>query len=115
MDLKPFYRASVFVLVAQVLIAVAGFGIVEPGAEVPIHWGPDGQPNGYAPPIVAFLLVPLITLGLVGLLAVIPRIEPRKAHLEASADSYRAMAIGLLLFMAALQLIVVAAGVGRLA
>jgi uncharacterized membrane protein len=88
--------------------------MVPAGTDVPIHWGPDGQPNGFASPVIAFFLVPLISLGIVGLFAAIPRIEPRRAHLEASAGSFQTLAIGVVLFFGALQVIVVAAGVGRL-
>src|SRR5262245_24077762 len=114
MNLRLFYRVSAVVLVAEVVIGLAGLVIVPAGTDVPIHWGADGQPNGFASPIVAFFLVPLITLGVVGLFAAIPRIEPRRAHLEASAGSFQTLAIGVVLFFGALQLIVVAAGVGRL-
>ncbi len=114
MDLRAFYWVSVVVLVAQVVIGVAGLLLVPAGTDVPIHWGADGQPNGFASPLVAFFLMPLITLGIVGLFAAIPRIEPRRAHLEASAGPFQALAIGVVLFFGLMQLIVVAAGVGRL-
>lgn len=114
MDLRRFYQVSAVVLVAQVVVGLAGVLQVPQGTEVPIHWGPDGQPNGFASPIVAFYLMPLITLGIVGLFAAIPRIEPRRAHLEASAGSFQTLAIGVVLFFGALQLVIVAAGVGRL-
>src|SRR5215510_11776394 len=114
MDLRRFYRVSAIVLVAEVVVGVAGILMVPAGTEVPIHWGADGQPNGFASPIVAFFLMPLITLAIVGLFAAIPRIEPRRAHLEASAGSFETLAIGVVLFFGGLQVVVVAAGAGRL-
>jgi uncharacterized membrane protein len=114
MDLRSFYRVSAIVLVAEVVIGVAGLLLVTPGTDVPIHWGADGQPNGYASPLVAFFLMPLITLGIVGLFAAIPRIEPRRANLQASAGSYVTLATGVVVFFGLMQLIVVAAGVGKL-
>src|SRR5262245_61645526 len=113
MDLRLFYRVSVIVLAAQVVIGLAGLVMVPAGSDVPIHWGADGQPNGFASPIVAFFLMPLITLGVVGLFALIPRIEPRRANLEASARSFQTLAISVVLFFGARQVVIVAAGVGR--
>jgi len=34
-------------------------------AQVPIHWGVDGQPNGYAPKTIGPFLVPLIAIAAV--------------------------------------------------
>jgi hypothetical protein len=39
MDLRAFYRVSAIVLVAEVVIAIAGLLLVAPGTDVPIHWG----------------------------------------------------------------------------
>lgn len=74
-------------MLSALVIGVAGLALVPPGTDVPIHWGADGQPNGFASPVVAFFLMPLISLGIVGLFAAIPRIEPRRAHLEASTSA----------------------------
>lgn len=112
-NLRTFVGIAAIVLVAQVIVAIAGLAMVPAGTDVPIHWGPDGQPNGFAAPVVAFFLVPAITLGLVALLAVIPRIEPRREHLEASAGSYLTVAVALVLFMGVLQLVVVGAAVAH--
>lgn len=113
MDLRLFYRVGAIVLVAEVFVGLAGLVAAPPGTDVPIHWGADGQPNGFSSPVVAFFLMPLITLGIVGLFAAIPRIEPRRAHLEASASSFQTLAIAVVLFFGLMQLVVVAAGVGR--
>jgi uncharacterized membrane protein len=112
MNLRPVLVVSAIVIVAQLVLAAVGLLLVAPGVEVPIHWGISGQPDGYASPLVAFLFTPLITIGLVALLAAIPRIEPRATNLARSADAYRTAWIALVLFMGALQLMVVAAGLG---
>jgi uncharacterized membrane protein len=111
-DLRPFLIVSAAAIVGQVVLALFGLASVPPGSEVPIHWGVSGEADGFAAPALAFLLVPAITAGLVGLLAVVPRIEPRRANLEGSARSYLAVAITLVLFMTGLQLVVVLTGIG---
>jgi uncharacterized membrane protein len=94
------------------ILAAWGLWRVGPGATVPTHWGADGRPNGYGPAWISFLLVPVITVGLVALLAAIPRIEPRRANLERSGSAYLTVAIALALLMLGVQAVVVLAGVG---
>jgi uncharacterized membrane protein len=112
MNLRPALVVSGIVVVAQLVLALVGLALVEPGVEVPIHWGVSGEPDDFASPAVAFLFTPVITLGLVGLLAIIPRIEPRAANLARSSNAYRTVWIALVLFMGALQAVVVASGLG---
>ena len=61
------------------------------GADVPIHWGPDGTVNGNAPKTIGLLLLPLTAAGIAVLLAFIPRFEPRRANLERSGKAYGAI------------------------
>ena len=112
MNLRPFYVVSTLVIAGQLLVGLWGVLQVPPGTEVPIHWGVSGEADGYASPIVAFLMLPLMTLGLVALLAVVPRVEPRRENIERSARAYLTTSIALVLIMGGLQLAVVAAGLG---
>lgn len=112
MNLRRFYRLAGIVLVLQV--AVAGWALARVGltARVPIHWNAAGEANGYGPAWLGFLLTPVITLGLVGLFAVIPRIEPRRANLRRSTTAYTTVAMATLLLMLGLHLATVAAALG---
>jgi len=112
MNLRPAILVSAAVLAFEVVLAAVGLLLVEPGAQVPIHWGADGQPNGYASPLVAFGLTPLITVGVVALFWVIPRIEPRAQNLARSSGAYLTLWIGLVVFCGLLQLVIVLAGLG---
>lgn len=113
MNLRSFYRLAAIVVVVQLL--VAGWGLAQVGlaATVPLHWNAAGQPNGYGPAWLAFLLVPAITVGLVGLFALIPRIEPRRANLLRSGSAYTTVAFAVLLLMLGVSIVTVLAGVGR--
>lgn len=44
---------------------------------VPIHWNLHGQIDGYGSKLVATLMLPLVLLGLWGLLRLLPKIDPR--------------------------------------
>ena len=111
MNLSGFYRVSAAVLVAMAITSVWGLAQVGLDAQVPVHWGPSGEVDGYASAWVAFLMTPLITVGVVALLAVIPRIEPRRENLQRSGPAYRTVGNAIVLLMLAIQVGIVAAGV----
>ena len=112
MNLSGFYRVSAVVLVVMVITSAWGLAQVGLDAQVPVHWGPSGEVDGYASAWVAFLMTPLITAGVVALLAVIPRIEPRRENLQRSGPAYRTVGNAIVLLMLAIQVGIVAAGVG---
>ena len=112
MNLRPFYRLATGVIVVMLALAAWGIWRVGPDASVPLHWDAAGNPNGYGPAWMSFLLTPAIALGLVALFAVIPRIEPRRANLERSGSAYRTVALALMVLMLGVHVMVVLAGVG---
>jgi uncharacterized membrane protein len=112
MNLRRFYRVAAIVVAAQLLLAVWGLAQVGPSARVPIHWNAAGQPNGYGPAWLAFLLGPVITVALVGLFAVIPRVEPRRANLLRSSSAYLTIAFASLVLTSGLEAATVLVGVG---
>lgn len=69
--------------------------------EVPIHWGFDGQANGWGPKSTILLLCAL-PLAILILLAVIPRIDPRAQNYEKFGKVYRGFVIGCTLFLCAM-------------
>jgi len=81
-------------------------------AQVPIHWGPDGQANGYASKTVGLLLLPLVTLGVAALFWIIPVIEPRRANILKSGKAYSAIWVAVVLMLAAVDVVAVAAAMG---
>ena len=112
MNLRPFYRLSGAILVAMLVVSAWGLAQVPADAQVPVHWGPTGEADGFAEPLIAFLATPLIALALVGLLVLVPRIEPRRENLERSGAAYRAVATALVAVVGIIHVAVVAAGAG---
>lgn len=112
MNRRRLIAFSVVVVVAMLALGAYAWTQLPSGAEVPIHWGPDGTPNGYASKSIGLFLLPLITAGLAVLLAFIPRFEPRRANLERSGKAYGAIWVGVMLLMAGIQVIVVATTLG---
>jgi uncharacterized membrane protein len=112
MNLRSLYRLAAVTIVLQVLVALWGFAQVGLTATVPIHWNTAGEPNGYAPAWLGFLILPVITAGMVALFAVIPRIEPRRANLIKSGSAYTTVALATLVLMLLVHVAAVAAGAG---
>ncbi len=89
----------------QIIIAIATFPFLP--AVVPIHWGANGQPNGYGPKWIATLLWPLISIGLYVLLRVLMAAGPRlgsRSSLGANTQVRSVLVAGITLFLLIVQL-----------
>jgi len=112
MNLRSLYRLAAVIIVLQVLVSLWGFAQVGLTATVPIHWNAAGEPNGYAPSWLGFLVTPVITAAMVALFAIIPRIEPRRENLLKSGSAYVTVALATLVLMLLVHVAAVAAGAG---
>jgi uncharacterized membrane protein len=113
MNLRPLLIVIVASVTATLGLAVVGWIQLPADAQVPIHWGVDGQVNGYAPKAVGLLLIPALTVGIAGLFYFLPRFEPRAQNLARSGPAYVRMASAVLILMVVVQLVVVASALGR--
>ena len=94
---------SLLLVAAMAALSAWAWNAIPPTAQIPIHWGMNGEANGFAGRDQALLMAPFLTLGLALLFAVIPRIEPRRFNLASSAKFYRAAWIGTLCLLAAIH------------
>ena len=60
---KPLLIASGIVIVAMFALSWWAWGQVPAGAEIPVHWGVDGQPDRYGGKFEGLMLMPLIFLA----------------------------------------------------
>lgn len=65
---------------------------------VPVHWGFDGQADGWGPKSSA-LFICIVPLAILILLAVIPKIDPRAQNYEKFDKIYRGFVVGIVVFM----------------
>jgi uncharacterized membrane protein len=84
---------TLLVITAIAFLVAAGvsawaWGQIPSDARVPIHWGLNGQPNGWAPKWVALTIMPFTILVIGGIFAVIPYIDPRRPNLVRSSTAY---------------------------
>lgn len=112
MNRRPMLITSAVVIAISALVGAWAWLQLPAGAQVPTHWGADGQVDGWADKTIGLFLVPLLQVGMTALFWVIPRIEPRRANLERSATAYGAMWIGVIVLLGGLQLLIVAAALG---
>ncbi|MGH2510661.1 MAG: DUF1648 domain-containing protein [Ktedonobacteraceae bacterium] len=100
-------------IIMQIIIALAAFPFLP--AVVPIHWGANGQPNGYGSKLIATLLFPTISIGLVVLLRVLITIGPRlgdRSNVAANAQMSSIITVGIILFLLIIQRLTTATALG---
>jgi uncharacterized membrane protein len=101
-------------LVALMLAITAWAWASIPGdAAIPIHWGLTGEPDRYGGKGEALLLTPLMALVLTGVLAIVPRLEPRRQNFVASSGPYSVIWISVMAFLLVVHVVLVAAAMGR--
>ncbi len=85
-------------MIATMLIAsIYAWMQLPADVSIPIHWGISGEADGFAGKEVALFIVPVVSLFVAGLLALVPILEPRKINLEKSGKPYLICWIGSLI------------------
>ena len=112
MRLRPLHAVSAVCLLVMVGLSAYAWTELPPGEEIPFHWDASGNVDGYASKPVALLFVPLLTLGLVVLLSVLPRLDPRRAHIRASAAAYVVIGSAIVILMLVVHAAIVFTALG---
>lgn len=77
-------------------------------AEVPTHWGIDGEPDAWGSPFVGLMLLPLVTAGTWALMLFLPRFDPGRANYVNFAGAYAVIRTLLVAFLAVMHGVAVA-------
>jgi uncharacterized membrane protein len=112
MRLRTFHVVSAVCLLLMLALSAYAWTQLPPGEEIPFHWDIEGNVNGHASKTVALLFVPALTLGLVILLSVLPRLDPRRAHIRASAGSYVVIGSAIVILMLVVHAAIVFVALG---
>lgn len=112
-DLKNILRLSGVVLLA--MFVISGYVWIEtpPGEPVCTHWNAEGVCDAYGGKFMGILLMPLVSAGVVGLFALIPRIEPRATNIAESRKAYMAVWVVMLVFLLGLHIVLMLNLLGR--
>ena len=97
------------------LAAALGFGIwALPSLpdQVASHWGLSGEPDGWSSKETLVYLLPLFGVGIALLLAVVPRIDPRRANFELHGGTYWTVANAAMVVIAGIHVALIAFNLG---
>lgn len=83
------------------------------GVQIPVHFNLQGQADRYGGKFEGLLALPLLAMGLTGLMALIPRIEPRKKHRSDSSVATSATVITSVVMLAVTHYSIIAIAVGK--
>ncbi len=104
-----FGLAALFAVLAGVAGALAAPDLP---AELVTQWDASGDPNGTLGKGPALVFVPALTLGVVGLLAVLPRLDPLGENIESFRTQYDWFAVVFAAYLSAVHLAVIAFNLG---
>ena len=112
MNCRPAVIVSGIAIIIMLGFSAWAWPQIPDGARVPIHWGLDGQPNGWAPKWVALLISPAIGAVLAIVFGVIPMIEPRRSNLARSSGFYLTAWAGAMVVLAVVHIVAVSLALG---
>ncbi|HEY5071981.1 MAG TPA: SdpI family protein [Caulobacteraceae bacterium] len=108
MTIRNAALVSAGLVAATAAVGVWAWWRLPAGATIAIHFNFHGDPDGFAPKAVGLALMPLIGALVVALLAALPAIAPRRKALEASADAFGTVMIGVAAIFLVTQCAIVA-------
>jgi len=99
--MKLIRLAIIVALLITIALTIAVYPTVPDN--VVSHWNATGQADGYMSKFWGLGLIPLIMIALVGLFAVLPRIDPYKKNYEKFGNWYEGFILIFVVFMLAIQ------------
>lgn len=97
---------------AMFLLTAWAWGQLPPDAQIPTHWNASGDVDQTSSKAFGLMFAPLLSLAMLALFTVLPAIEPRREHLEASATAYAVAWSGIALLLALIHAGIVLAAFG---
>ena len=108
---RLFTPLRLLLLAILIIAVVAGFALVPADASLPVHWGPDGRPDGFASRDIALLWPLGVTAVAWGIFALIGRVAS-PATVEAGRHPSGAVLTGLTALFAVIAIVTVLIGAG---
>ena len=108
MKVRSLLIANLLVVAAMAVFAFWAAGIAPADMELPTHWNAAGEVDQTMAPLPALLMPAGISLFVAVVFAITPVLEPLQHKLEGSAPLLRAVWIGMMALMVAIEGIVAA-------
>ena len=77
-----------------------------------VHWNTEGSPNGYSPKIVGLMLIPSLSIGLLILFILIPKIDPLARNIRRFWRYYEMLVVVVTGFMLYMHVLLIAWNMG---
>ena len=113
MNLRPLMIANSALIAAMAGLSAWAWTRIPDGAHIPVHWNLAGEPDRFGSKLEALIAMPAVAALVTLFLLVLPRLDPRRANIEASAKFWNAVAIGVVLFVGYLHTLMVVSAMGR--
>jgi uncharacterized membrane protein len=104
--------AAALVVATMVVAALAVGSSAPAGMQLPVHWGLNGEPDGFSGKWEALLTIPALTAAVSLLFYFIPSIEPRREGLARSQGLYLWGWVAILLMGSTIELATVSLALG---
>ena len=80
--------------------------------QMAIHWSASGEADGFGSRAFGAFFLPVVVLGVWGLLVVLPKVDPRRANIEKFRDTYDVFVIAAVAVMCVIHVGVVGSALG---
>lgn len=111
-NLRKLLGLTAVVLIIMLLVSAWAWAQIPADAQIPVHWNAAGEVDRYGGKVEGLLLSPIITAGLMVLVAFITRLEPRRSNFQQSEKAFTMFWYVLLLFFLALHLTTIGIALG---
>ena len=81
------------------MLVLTAITLPQAAEKVPIHWGFDGTPDQNAPALLTLLFIPLISIGVLLLALLLPRIDPGRENYKNFEASYWKVILAFLIYL----------------
>jgi uncharacterized membrane protein len=113
MNTRPLLIANSIMVTVMAGVSAWAWPLISEAARVPIRWGLDGEVDGYGSKFELLLAMPAVGALATALFWFLPRIDPRRANLEASAKFWNAVSIAMVALLAYVHGLLVLNATGR--
>lgn len=107
------FRREAPIIILILISIVSSFWFYQRMPEVvPVHWGINGQADGFGPKWFAAFFFPVLIIGLYLLFTFLPHLDPKKERYREFAESYQKFKFGFTAFFVFIYFVASLAGIG---
>jgi uncharacterized membrane protein len=110
---KPGLVVTGIVVTAMSAMSIYAWTRLHEGAQIPVHWGTNGEADRYGSARGILVLRPIIALVIGLVFAAIPFLEPRRLNFANSRKAYLAFWVGILVWLTGVHAATVLQALGR--